>query len=50
QLLISGKNISRISELAGFENTSYFTQEFRRQTGMTPSEFIKKYKKTRHLD
>ncbi len=50
QLLISEKNISKVSELAGFENTSYFTQEFRRQTGMTPTEFIKKYKKTRHLD
>ena len=50
QLLISEKNVSKVSELAGYENPSYFAQEFRRQTGMTPTEFVKKYKKTGQLD
>lgn len=50
QLLISEKNISEIAQYVGFENVSYFAQEFRRQTGMTPTEFIKNYKRTRRVD
>ncbi len=50
QFLISEKTISTIAEFVGFECPSYFAQEFRRQTGMTPSEFIKNHKRTRPLD
>lgn len=50
QLLISEKNISGVAERVGFDNLSYFAQEFRRHTGMTPTEFVKKYKKTRQVD
>lgn len=50
QLLIAEKTISTVAEFVGFETPSYFAQEFRRQMGMTPSEFIKKNKRTRPLD
>ncbi len=48
-LLVSGKyNIKEISLLCGFENFSYFTNVFKKQTGLLPSEFIKEMRKDTH--
>ena len=42
-LKYSSLNINRISELAGYESISSFSNTFYKKIGMTPSEFRKKY-------
>ena len=40
QLLLQGKfGVLQIGEMVGIENPSYFTQLFKKYTGMVPSEF-----------
>lgn len=39
-LKLKAKNISEIAYELGFENASYFTRLFKKQTGMKPLEFI----------
>jgi two-component system response regulator YesN len=43
-LLLSGRyKIYEVSEMVGYEDTGYFTKTFRKATGMTPMEFIRKH-------
>lgn len=46
KLLLKEKNIpiSRVATECGFENTSYFAKEFRRQFNISPSEYRKLHK------
>jgi len=39
KLTFTNRSISEIAEDLGFENNSYFTKVFKKQTGITPSEF-----------
>lgn len=41
----SDKDIRTIAEECGFVNLSHFTKAFKKSTGMTPTEFRKKYRK-----
>ena len=43
ELMQNGKNISETSEILNFSSQQYFTEVFKRQCGMTPSEHKKKY-------
>lgn len=43
-LLTEDRNISQIASYVGFEDQRYFRQQFSKMFGMTPSEYIKKYK------
>lgn len=43
KLLISEKSIKEISYLSGFHDENYFSRFFKKHTGLTPSEFRKKY-------
>lgn len=45
ELLSSSRSISEVGSAIGYNSTSYFILEFRKQTGMTPLEFVKRYKK-----
>lgn len=38
-LLLNGKSIGEIAELLGYEERSYFSDVFKRQTGVTPTEY-----------
>lgn len=42
KLLIEGNLISRVVELTGFKSDSYFSNAFKKATGMSPSDFKKK--------
>ncbi|MFV0470259.1 MAG: two-component regulator propeller domain-containing protein, partial [Dysgonomonas sp.] len=44
KLLLRGHNVSETSFAVGFSDPNYFTKCFKKQIGMTPSEFIKKIK------
>ncbi|WP_291128960.1 helix-turn-helix domain-containing protein [Flavobacterium sp. UBA7682] len=37
----ASKTVNQVADTLGFENYSYFTRLFKKQTGMTPSEFRK---------
>ena len=39
-------NANEISKLCGFENNNYFWKLFKKQTGLTPGEYRKRYKNT----
>jgi AraC-like DNA-binding protein len=39
-LLGSDKNISEIARLVGYDNVCYFSSEFKKREGITPTEFI----------
>jgi len=41
-LLMNGHNINETAHLLGFEFPQHFTRLFKRTTGMTPSEFLRK--------
>lgn len=45
QLIYSLYNINEIAFNLGFEDPSYFTRLFRKKTGLSPSAFLKKYRK-----
>ena len=40
-LITTNNSIAQISESCGFSSQSYFSQVFRKETGMTPNEFRK---------
>ncbi len=42
-LLESGESVSTVSERTGFNNQSYFSKAFKRETGKTPSEYKNSY-------
>ncbi len=44
-LLYSDYNISEIAFQLGFEDSSYFARIFKKKTTLTPSDFLKKYRK-----
>jgi AraC-like DNA-binding protein len=37
----TSKTVNQVADALGFENYSYFTRLFKKQTGLTPSEFRK---------
>lgn len=41
-LINASKTVNQVADNLGFENYSYFTRLFKKQTGMTPNEFRKK--------
>ncbi|KOS07521.1 histidine kinase [Flavobacterium akiainvivens] len=43
-MLTENKNIAQISSQVGFEDQRYFREQFVKLFGMTPSEYIKRYK------
>jgi len=43
ELIKSGKSATECCFLCGFDNISYFIQLFKRITGLTTKEYIKKY-------
>ena len=44
-LLYSDHNVNEIAFRLGFEDSSYFSRIFKRKTSLTPSDFLKKYRK-----
>lgn len=44
-LMISGKNISQVADELGFEHPQHFTRFFKKQTTLTPSQYIKNLQK-----
>lgn len=44
-LIYSENNISEITFQIGFEDSSYFARIFKKRTGLSPSLFLKKYRK-----
>jgi AraC family transcriptional activator of adiA len=40
QLLMDGKNISQVSQLCGYNSTSYFISVFKEFYGMTPLHYV----------
>ncbi len=44
ELISEGASIERCAELIGFSSSNYFSKVFRRECGMSPSEFAKKNK------
>lgn len=49
-MLTENMNIAQASVEVGFEDPKYFRQQFVKLFGMTPSEYIKKYKKSFNSD
>ena len=45
QLLSQGESVTRVSELAGFNNQNYFSSSFKRVTGISPKDYISVPKK-----
>jgi AraC-like DNA-binding protein len=39
-LLLGQKNVSQVAYSLGFQNTPYFTRLFKREVGVTPTEYI----------
>ncbi|MCD7935450.1 MAG: AraC family transcriptional regulator [Tannerellaceae bacterium] len=46
-LIYSDRNVNEIAFGLGFEDSSYFSRIFKKKTSLTPSGFLKKYRKTR---
>ncbi|MCD8166087.1 MAG: AraC family transcriptional regulator, partial [Bacteroides sp.] len=46
-LIYSDRNVNEIAFGLGFEDSSYFSRIFKKKTSLTPSAFLKKYRKTR---
>ncbi len=44
KLLNSSATISEVGSAVGYNSTSYFILEFKKQTGMTPLQYVKKYR------
>ena len=49
-LLTENINIAQASAEVGFEDQKYFRQQFVKLFGMTPSDYIKKYKDSFNTD
>lgn len=53
-LINTDKNVNETADMVGFNDVKYFRGQFSKQFGLTPSEYIKKYRKTfqnvHHLD
>ena len=48
ELLLSGKfNASQVAEQSGFSNVYFFSKQFKKHTGVTPTEFIRNYKSSK---
>lgn len=41
QLFAEGRMVYQVSELLGYENTTYFSKVFKRVEGMTPEQYRK---------
>ncbi|MCC8154772.1 MAG: helix-turn-helix transcriptional regulator [Tannerellaceae bacterium] len=44
-LLYSNWHVNEIAFRLGFEDSSYFSRIFKKKTSLTPSDFLKKYRK-----
>lgn len=44
QLLIFNKNISQVSTLCGYSSTSYFISVFKEYYGVTPLNYVHRYR------
>ncbi len=44
KLINSSSTISEVGSAVGYNSTSYFILEFKKQTGMTPLQYVKKYR------
>lgn len=44
QLLMDGKNISQVSQLCGYNSTSYFISVFKEFYGMTPLHYVSQHR------
>ncbi len=44
KLINSNTSISEVGSSVGYNSTSYFILEFKKQTGMTPLQYVKKYR------
>jgi AraC-like DNA-binding protein len=49
-MLTENMNIAQASVEVGFEDPKYFRQQFVKLFGMTPSQYIKKYKNSFNSD
>ncbi len=49
QLLAQGESVTRVSELAGFNNQNYFSSSFKRVTGISPKDYISVPKKRNQI-
>ena len=48
ELLRHGEySVTQVAEMAGFSDIYFFSRQFKAYTGLTPSEFIKKYKSSK---
>lgn len=45
RLLAGGTKVSEVAQEVGFDNFSYFSTVFKRQTGVSPNEYKKQYQK-----
>lgn len=43
QLLREGKMVYQVSDMLGYENSTYFSKVFKRMEGMTPDVYRKNY-------
>lgn len=39
--------VTQVSEMSGFSDTAFFSRQFKKYMGITPTEFIKKYKSSK---
>ena len=46
-LLYEKYSITQVAEICGYENIYYFSRQFKKYMGITPTDFIKKYKSSR---
>lgn len=44
KLINSSATVSEVGSAVGYNSTSYFILEFKKQTGMTPLQYVKKYR------
>ncbi|HOI79870.1 MAG TPA: helix-turn-helix transcriptional regulator, partial [Petrimonas sp.] len=49
-LALNAYNITQVSYMVGFSDSRYFSTCFKKQFGMTPREYIKKYKQEENIE